>query len=141
MPRRCFSFRNVLRVPPGEAGLRSCVVLLPAWRADYHSEETMLIQETLTDVPPEEVIRRARTFFTTRLTPYVGFIDEESDSHIRFRFEAGSLVVAAGRQAERTWVRGSTSRLHNDLSRFLASLSVPEAVRQNVIGPGTSGAG
>ncbi len=101
----------------------------------------MLIQETITHLPPEEVLERARTFFTTRMTPYVGFVEQESDSHVRFRFEAGTLVIAAGRQGEHTWVRGSTSRLHNELSRFLATLAVPEAVRQNALGPGTSGAG
>ncbi len=101
----------------------------------------MLIQEVLTDLPPQEVIARARGFFTTRFSPYVGFVEDASDTHIRFRFEAGTLVIAAGQKDGRTWVRGSTSRLHTELSRFLASLAQPEEVRQNLVGPGTSGAG
>ncbi len=101
----------------------------------------MLIQEVLTDVPPEEVIDRARSFFTTRFSPYVGFVEQQSPTHLRFRFEAGTLVVAAGRRGERTWVRGSTSRLHRELSLFLATLAQPEEVRQSAIGPGTSGGG
>lgn len=102
----------------------------------------MLIQETSTDLPPEQVIERAREFFTNRASPYAGFVDSESDTHVRFRFEAGSLSVGAGKNEGYTWVRGSTTRLHHELSLFLLSLAPrPEEVRQNLIGPATSGAG
>ena len=101
----------------------------------------MLIQQVNTQLPPEEVIDRARDFFTTRFSPYAGFVDEEGDTFIRFRFEAGSLSLGAGLKDGETWVRGSSTRLHHELSQFLTTLAVPEDVRQNVIGPGTSGAG
>lgn len=101
----------------------------------------MLIQEVVTDLSPAEVIDRARVFFSTRFSPYAGFVEDESDQHIRFRFEAGTLTIGTGRQDERTRVRGSTSRVHHELSQFLATLAFPEEVRQNAIGPGTAGAG
>ena len=101
----------------------------------------MLIQEVLTDLPPEEVIQRARDWFTLRMTPYAGFVQEASDHHIRFDSEAAELMIGTGTQDGRTLVRGSTSRMHHELSQFLSTLAPPEEVRQNVPGPGASGAG
>jgi hypothetical protein len=101
----------------------------------------MLTQEVVTDLAPEEVIERARVFFTTRFSPYAGFVEDQGPTHVRFRFEAGTLVIGAGRNEDRTWVRGSTSRLHHELSQFLSTLAFPEQVRQKAVGPGTTGAG
>jgi len=103
----------------------------------------MLIQEVETDLSPPEVVERARVFFTTRFSPYAGFEtpETEGDSSIRFRFDAGELVIGAGIREGRTLVRGSTSRLHHELSQFLMTLAPPEDVRQNLVGPGASGAG
>jgi len=102
----------------------------------------MLIQEVVTDLPPREVVERAREFFTTRLSPYAAFVSEESESHIKFDIEAGELLIGTGpAEGGRTMVRGSTSRLHHELSQFLVTLAPPEEVRQNLVGPGASGAG
>jgi hypothetical protein len=101
----------------------------------------MLIQEVLTDLPAEEVIRRARDFFTLRMTPYAGFAEEENAQHVRFTTEAGELTIGTAAQAGRTQVRGSTSRMHHELSQFRSTLAHPEEVRQNQPGPGASGAG
>ena len=101
----------------------------------------MLIQEVLTDLSPREVVERAREFFTTRFSPYAGFAADETETSIRFRFEAGELVIGAGTQEGRTLVRGSTSRIHHELSQFLITLAPPEEVRENASGPGSTGAG
>jgi hypothetical protein len=101
----------------------------------------MLVQEVVTDLAPSEVIRLARDFFTTRFSPYGAFVEEESDGHLAFRLEAGELVIGTGLQDGRTLVRGSTSRLHHELSQFLVMLAPAEEVRQNALGPGASGAG
>lgn len=101
----------------------------------------MLVQQTHTELSPAEVIQRAREFFTTRFTPYGGFLREASDSHIVFSFDSGELMLGTSASEEGTLVRGSTSRLHHELSQFLATLGVPEDVQQNAIGPVTSGAG
>lgn len=101
----------------------------------------MLIQEVTTDLPPGEVLSRAKEFFTLRFSPYGGFLSDESEQHVRFTNEVAELVIGAAEKDGRTEVRGSTSRMHNELSQFLASLDVPGAVRESLPGPGTSGAG
>jgi hypothetical protein len=101
----------------------------------------MVVQEVLTDHPPEDVLRLAKEFFTTRFTPYAAFVEAESESHLAFRIEAGELVIGTGTSDGRTVVRGSTSRLHHELSQFLTTLAPPEEVRQNASGPGASGSG
>jgi hypothetical protein len=101
----------------------------------------MLILEVTTALPAADVIERAKSFFLTRFSPYSGWLTDSSERHARFQFEAGVLTVGAIPQEHGTLVRGSTSRLHHELSQFLATLSVPEAVRQNMLGPGTGGAG
>jgi hypothetical protein len=102
----------------------------------------MLIQEVVTDLPAEEIIRRAREFFTLRFSPYASFVEEAGPSHVRFGTESGDLTVGVGMREGVQVVRGSTSRLHHELSQFLVTLGTPEEVRDNVTaGPGTSGAG
>ena len=101
----------------------------------------MLIQEVLTDLPPSEVIQRAKEFFATRFSPYGAFTEDESESHVTFRLEAGEMVIGTAQQDGRTLVRGSTSRLHHELSQLLTLLAPGEEVRQNLPGPGVSGAG
>jgi hypothetical protein len=101
----------------------------------------MLLQEVLTELSAQEVIQRARDFFSLRFTPYAGFTEDAGDTWIRFTTEAGDLTIGVGKQEDRSLVRGSTSRMHHELSQFLATLAPPEEVRQSVPGPGASGAG
>src|SRR5690606_151612 len=62
------------------------------------SEPAMLVQEVRTDLEPHDVIRLAREFFSTRFTPYAAFVEDESDTHIALRLEAGELVIGTGRE-------------------------------------------
>ena len=101
----------------------------------------MLIQEVLTDLPAEEVLSRAKEFFTTRLSQYTALLAEEGPAHLKFDVEAGELVIGTVPHAGRTLVRGSTSRLHHEISQFLTTLAPAEEIRQNLVGPGASGAG
>ena len=101
----------------------------------------MLLQEVETDLSPREVLDRAKEFFQLRMSPYAAFLADESESHARFRFAEGELVVGTVVQEKGTLVRGSTSRNVRELSQFLATLAPPEAIRQNVAGPGTTGGG
>lgn len=101
----------------------------------------MLLQEVLTELPAGEVIDRAREFFSMRFTPYAGFAEESGDTWIKFATEAGDLTIGVGKQGDRNLVRGSTSRMHHELSQFLSTLAPPEEVRQSSPGPGVSGAG
>lgn len=101
----------------------------------------MLIQEVVTPLPAAEVIRRAKSFFTTRYNPYAGFFFDESESHIRFRNDMAQLTLGLIPTDGGTRVRGSTARMHHELSQFLVTLANPESVRQNLPGPAVSGAG
>lgn len=101
----------------------------------------MLIQETTTDLPQDEVLRRARDWFMTRFTPYGAMVEDESDAHLKLSCEAGEVVIGTTAKEGRTLVRGSSSRLHHEVSQFLVTLAPPEEVRQNADGPGASGAG
>jgi hypothetical protein len=101
----------------------------------------MLIQEVLTDVPPAQVVQRARDFFSERLSPYGAFTEDASDHHIKLVTEAGDVTIGVGAQEGRFLVRGSSSRLHHEVSQFLATLAPPEEVRQSLPGPAVSGAG
>lgn len=101
----------------------------------------MLIQEVQTELSPAEVIEKARAFFSLQQSPYAAFVADASEQHIRFTTEAGELMIGVGEREGRTVVRGSTSRMHNELSQFLTTLAVPEEVRESLPGPGASGAG
>lgn len=101
----------------------------------------MLVQEVVTDFSAAEVVRMARDYFTTRFSQYSAFVQEESASHIVLGFDTGEVVIGTVQEDGRTKVRGSTSRVHHELSQFLATLAPAEEVRQNRTGPGTSGAG
>ena len=101
----------------------------------------MLIQEVLTELPAEEVIERAREFFTLRMTPYGAFVEDAGPTHIKLHTEAAEVTIGVGKDGDRTLVRGSSSRLHHEVSQFLSTLAPPEEVRQNQPGPGASGAG
>lgn len=101
----------------------------------------MLIQETTTDLPQDEVLQRARDWFMTRFTPYAAMVEDESESHLKLTCEAGEVVIGTSAAEGRTLVRGSSSRLHHEISQFLVTLAPPEDVRENAAGPGSSGAG
>lgn len=102
----------------------------------------MLVQEAATELSAAEVLQLAREWFTTRFSPYAGFIEESSATHLRFEIEAGELIIGVASRDGQTVVRGSTSRLHHELSQFLMTVApTAESVHQNLVGPGVSGAG
>ena len=104
-------------------------------------DDPMLVQEVVTDIASEEVVRMAREFFMSRFSQYSAFVQEESDAHIVMSFDTGEVVIGTVPDDGRTKVRGSTPRVHHELSQFLATLAPAEEVRQNNPGPGVSGAG
>ncbi len=82
--------------------------------------------ETATALPPEEVLRRAKEFFATRVPARGAFVEKESARHVVLRGQGGEeVVIAATAQGGGTAVRGSTLFFDQQLGRFLASLPEP----------------
>ncbi len=89
-----------------------------------------MIQETVTGLPPLEVLRRAREFFETRVPATGAFVERESDRHVVLRGQGGEeIVIAAAPRPEGggTRVRGSTLLFEQQLGRFFSTL--PPAAR------------
>ena len=86
-------------------------------------------QERTTTLPPDEVLARARSFFSKRSSLYAAFLDKEGPGFVTFRGQGGEEIVigtAAGNGGTR--VTGSTYLFDMQVSRFLDSLpTVPAA--------------
>jgi hypothetical protein len=79
--------------------------------------------ETSTSLPPEEVLRRAKEFFTTRVPATGAFLERESASHVAFRGQGGEeIVIAASPAASGSAVRGSTLLFDQQVRRFFSTL-------------------
>ncbi len=82
--------------------------------------------ETATALAPEEVLRRAKDFFATRVPARGAFLERESLRHVVLRGQGGEeVVVAVTAGTGRTAVRGSTLFFDQQLQRFLATLPEP----------------
>lgn len=81
------------------------------------------LQEYVTPLPPQEVLARARTFFTQRNPLYAAFIDQEGPSHVTFRGQGGEeIVIAATPKDGATLVTGSTYLFDMQVARFFVTL-------------------
>lgn len=90
----------------------------------------MTILETRTALSPDEVLRRARTFYETGGTPHAAFVEQVGDGYLRFRMEVGEVVIATAAVESGTIVRGCTSRGVAALSRLFSLLGAPMDVQQ-----------
>jgi hypothetical protein len=80
--------------------------------------------ETSTALPPEEVLRRAKEFFTSRVPATGAFVERESARHVAFRGQGGEeIVIAATAAASGSMVRGSTMLFGQQVSRFFSTLA------------------
>ena len=81
------------------------------------------MQELTTSLPADEVITRAKSFFSRRSTLYAAFLDKEGPGFVTFRGQGGEEIVigtAAGNGGTR--VTGSTYLFDMQVSRFLDTL-------------------
>ena len=77
--------------------------------------------ETTTTLPPDEVLRRAKDFFSTRVPATGAFLERESASHVAFRGQGGEeIVIAAAPAATGSAVRGSTLLFDQQVRRFFS---------------------
>ena len=84
---------------------------------------TRTLQELVTSLSPQEVLARARPFFTQRNPLYAAFLDQEGPGHVTFRGQGGEeIVVAAATKDGATLVTASTYLFDMQVARFLATL-------------------
>jgi hypothetical protein len=85
------------------------------------SERTL--QEFRTSASPEDVLDRARKFFSERNPLYAAFIDMEGPGYTTFRGQGGEeIVIAATARDGATLVTGSTYLFDMQVARFLSTL-------------------
>lgn len=82
-----------------------------------------MTHQTVTASPPEEVLRRAKEFFATRVPATGAFVERESASHLVLRGQGGEeIVIAVAAGPAGTRVRGSTMLFDQQLLRFFSTL-------------------
>jgi hypothetical protein len=82
-----------------------------------------MVFELLTDLPPAEVLDRARRFFETRVPATGVFAEQRSGRHLVLRGQGGEeVVVAAFRASGGTMVRASSLLFDQQVKRFLSTL-------------------
>jgi len=81
------------------------------------------LQELTTALAPEDVIARAKQFFSERSSLYATFLDTEGPGFATFRGQGGEeLVIAATAKDGATLVTGSTYLFDMQVARFLSTL-------------------
>lgn len=92
------------------------------------------LQEARTSLGVEDVLMRAKKFFTRRNNIYATFVEKEGPSFATFRGQGGEeIAIAAVGDVGGTRVTGSTYLFDQQVARFLATL--PPASGQPVTAP------
>jgi hypothetical protein len=90
------------------------------------SNKTM--QELMTTLPADEVIARAKSFFSRRSSLYAAFLDKEGPGYCTFRGQGGEeIVIGAAPANGATRVTGSTYLFDMQVSRFFETLPAAPA--------------
>jgi hypothetical protein len=86
------------------------------------------LQELTTTLPADEVIARAKSFFSRRSSLYAAFIDKEGPGFVTFRGQGGEeIVIGTASAGGGTRVTGSTYLFDMQVSRFLETLPTASA--------------
>lgn len=81
----------------------------------------MTLEET-TDIAPEQVLEKAREFFTGDDSVYTAWLEDESDTHLTFGTFRNKIAVSAFPDPEGeapTRVRVSTLRVDDSIGKFM----------------------
>lgn len=90
---------------------------------------TSMTHEYTTSLSPDEALRRAKTFFTTRVPATGAFVEDESAGHMVLRGQGGEeIVIAVSPAPGGTAVRASTLLFDQQVKRFLSTLPAPSAL-------------
>jgi len=81
------------------------------------------LQEYRTSVASDEVLARAKRFFSQRNPLYATFLDKEGPGYATFRGQGGEeIVIAATQKDGATLVTASTYLFDMQIARFFATL-------------------
>jgi hypothetical protein len=97
----------------------------PATRSPFNMtvKSNKTLQERTTTLAADEVLARAKSFFSRRSTLYATFVDKEGPGYVTFRGQGGEEIVIGTAPADGgTRVRGSTYLFDMQVSRFLETL-------------------
>ena len=88
------------------------------------STQQHTVQETITSLPPADVLARAKNFFASRPSLYSAFLEKEGPGYCTFRGQGGEEIVIATSAAENgaTRVTGSTYLFDMQIARFFSTL-------------------
>lgn len=85
------------------------------------------LQEFSTTLAPQEVLERAKEFFTTRNPLYAAFVEKEGAGFVTFRGQGSEeIVIAASASGKHTRVTGSAYLFDMQVARFLSTLPAIE---------------
>jgi hypothetical protein len=87
------------------------------------------LQETTTSLSGDEVLARAKSFFSSRPSLYSTFLDMEGPSFASFRGQGGEeIVIAVAPSDGGTRVTGSSYLFDMQVSRFFTTIMAPELI-------------
>lgn len=82
-----------------------------------------MIHETITSLPGNEVLERAKKFFAERVPHQAAFVEKEGPSFATFRGQGGEELAIAVFSTERgTRVRASSLFFDQAIDRFFSTL-------------------
>lgn len=97
-----------------------------------NQQSSRIVQDSLTSLPPADVLVHAKRFFTQRTGVYSAFLEKEGPGHLVFRGQGGEeLVIGVADAPGGTRVTASTYLFDQQIARFLTSLApyvAPEPV-------------
>ena len=81
------------------------------------------LQETRTSLAPDAVLEAAKWFFSTRLSIYAAFVEQEGPTHVSLRGQGGEeIVIGVRAEGDVTVVTGSTYLFDAQVLRFFSTL-------------------
>jgi hypothetical protein len=84
------------------------------------------LREITTTLPGDEVLKRAKVFFSRRPSLYAAFLDRQGDNFCTFRGQGGEeIVIGVAKTDAGTRVSGSTYLFDMQVARFFATLPEP----------------
>ena len=81
------------------------------------------MQETMTTLPPAEVLAQAKRFFARQVSIYSAYLDMEGPTFVSLRGQGGEEIIIGARATDAgTAVTGSTYLFDQQVARFFSTL-------------------